>query len=170
MQALYDQETVRPMWEELQNIGIRPVKTADEVDEALRNKGTTLMVINSVCGCAAGHARPGIGLALQHRVIPDYLVTVFAGVDREATQRAREYMPDTSPSSPSVALFRDGKLAYVLQRSQIEVIDAEGVSRNLIRVFDYYCSAGGPSVPKEIFEKNFATVRWSSMIPRSRGN
>ena len=170
MQALYDQETVRPMWEELQNIGIRPVKTADEVDEALRNKGTTLMVINSVCGCAAGHARPGIGLALQHRVIPDYLVTVFAGVDREATQRAREYMPETSPSSPSVALFRDGKLTYVLQRSQIEVIDAESVARNLIRVFDYYCSAGGPSAPKEIFEKNFATVRWSSTIPRYRGN
>ncbi len=159
MQALYDPKTVRPMWEELQNIGIRPVKTADEVDEALRNKGTTLMVINSVCGCAAGHARPGIGLALQHKRIPDHLITVFAGVDREATQRAREYMPDTPSSSPSVALFRNGKLAYALQRSQIEVIDAGGIARNLIRVFDYYCSAGGPSVPKEVFEKNFASAR-----------
>lgn len=158
MQALYDLETVRPMWEELQNIGIRSVKTADEVDKAMKSKGTTLMVINSVCGCAAGHARPGIGLALQHKRIPDHLITVFAGVDREATQRAREYMPDTSPSSPSVALFRDGKLAYVLQRSQIEVIDAGSVARNLIRVFDYYCSAGGPSVPKETFEKNFASA------------
>lgn len=158
MQALYDLETVRPMWEELQNIGIRSVKTADEVDKAMKSKGTTLMVINSVCGCAAGHARPGIALALQHKRIPDHLITVFAGVDREATQRAREYMPDTSPSSPSVALFRDGKLAYVLQRNQIEVIDAGSVARNLIRVFDYYCSAGGPSVPKETFEKNFASA------------
>ena len=158
MQALYDQETVRPMWEELQNIGVRPVKTADEVDEALRNKGTTLMVINSVCGCAAGHARPGIGLALQHKRIPDHLITVFAGVDREATQRAREYILDTPPSSPSVALFRDGKLAYILQRSQIEVIDAGAIARNLIRVFDYYCSAGGPSVPREVFEKSFASA------------
>ncbi len=159
MQALYDPKTVHPMWEELQNIGIRPLKTAGEVDDAMKYKGTTLMVINSVCGCAAGHARPGIALALQHRVIPDHLVTVFAGVDREATQRARECMPDTPPSSPSVALFRDGKLAYALQRSQIEVIDAEGVARNLIRVFDYYCSAGGPSVPREVFEKNFASAR-----------
>lgn len=170
MQALYDPKTVRPMWEELQNIGIRPLRTAGEVDDAMKYEGTVLMVINSVCGCAAGHSRPGIALALQHKRIPDHLVTVFAGVDREATQRAREYILDTPPSSPSVALFRNSKLAYVLQRSQIEVIDAEAVSRNLIRVFDYYCSAGGPSVPKEIFEKNFAALRGSSTIPRSRGN
>ncbi len=159
MQALYDPKTVRPMWEELQNIGIRPLKTAGDVDDAMKYEGTTLMVINSVCGCAAGHARPGIALALQHKIIPDRLVTVFAGVDREATQRAREYIPKTSPSSPSVALFKDGKLVYVLQRSQIEVIDAEGVARNLIRVFNYYCSAGGPSVPKETFEKSFVFAK-----------
>lgn len=159
MQALYDLETVRPMWEELENIGVRSLKTPEEVDEFLSKKGTMLLIINSVCGCAAGHARPGIALALQNKIIPDRLVTVFAGVDREATQRARKYIPKTSPSSPSVALFKNGKLVYVLQRSQIEVISAEGVAKNLIRVFNYYCSAGGPSVPKETFEKSFVSAK-----------
>ncbi len=157
MQALYNPETVRPMWEELQNIGVRPLKTAGEVDEVMKKKGSTLMVINSVCGCAAGHARPGIALALQHSLIPDQLVTVFAGVDREATQRAREYIPDITPSSPAVALFEDGRLVYMLHR-QIEMMDARSVAVELTRAFDNYCSKTGPSVPKEIFEKNFASA------------
>ena len=113
MQSLYDVESVRYMWEELKNIGVRSLKTADEVDEVLGSEsGTTLLVINSVCGCAAGHARPGVGLALQHKAIPDRSVTVFAGVDREATARARDYISDIPPSSPSVVLFKNGIPVY----------------------------------------------------------
>lgn len=167
MQPLYDIEAVRHMWEELDNIGVRPLKTPEEVDSALMNKkGTALVVINSVCGCAAGHARPGVGLALQNDIIPDNLTTVFAGVDRDATQRTREYMPEITPTSPSVALFKDGELVYMLHRKQIEALDAAGVAADLIRAFDAYCSARGPSVSKEKFEDNFAPAKCSSTIPK----
>ena len=99
MQSIYNLELVRPYWEELERIGIKPLTTSQEVDDAfMANKGTTLLIINSVCGCAAGHARPGVGLALQHKAIPDNLYTVFAGVDREATIRAREYIGSHEPS------------------------------------------------------------------------
>src|SRR5689334_18556062 len=107
MQPLYDPEAVRPMWEELAQCGVTPLKTAADVDAALKRPGTTLIFVNSICGCAAGRARPGITQALQGSVIPDHLTTVFAGVDMEATARAREHMPQVSPSSPSVALFKD---------------------------------------------------------------
>ena len=171
MRPLYDLEAVRYMWEELNNIGVRSLNTLEEVDEALKNKkGTTLLVINSVCGCAAGHARPGIGLALQHKVVPDRLVTVFAGVDRDATDRAREYLPGFIPSSPSVALFKDGELIYMLHRNQIETLDARGVVLSLIRIFDSSCGSPGPSVPKEKFENNFAPARCSSTIPAYQEN
>jgi putative YphP/YqiW family bacilliredoxin len=166
MQPLYDPEAVRYMWEELESVGVRSMRTPEEVDEAINEKGTTLLVINSVCGCAAGHARPGIGLALQHKVIPDHLVTVFAGVDREATQRAREHMPGITPSSPSAALFENGKLVYVLHRSRIETMGAEEVAGNLRRAFESYCSRPGPSVPGDVFERSFAPARCSSEIPR----
>lgn len=170
MRPLYDLEAVRYMWEELNNIGIRSLRTPDEVDGALEKKGTTLVVVNSVCGCAAGHARPGVGMALQHNVIPDHLTTVFAGVDRDATERAREHMPGFTPSSPSVALFKDGKLVYLLHRSQIERMDAKGVSMDLIDAFEAFCKAKGPSVPREVFEYNFAPARCSSTIPRYQEN
>jgi len=167
MQPLYDLESVRYMWEELDNLGVRPLKNVKEVDEVLGNKtGATLLVINSVCGCAAGHARPGVGMALQHKIIPDNLATVFAGVDRDATQRAREYLPGFKPSSPSVALFKDGEVVYVLHRSQIEAMDAQGVAAELIRVFDAFCSAPGPSVSKEKFRDNFNSPKCSSAIPK----
>ncbi|MEE9554342.1 MAG: BrxA/BrxB family bacilliredoxin [candidate division Zixibacteria bacterium] len=167
MKPLYDIDAVRPMWEELSNIGVKPLRTPEEVDSVLKGKkGTTLVVINSVCGCAAGHARPGVGLALQHNVIPDNLSTVFAGVDRDATQRAREYMPKIAPSSPSVALFKDGELVYMLHRKQIEALDAEAVAADLIHAFDAYCSAPGPSVPVQKFEDNFAPAKCSSTIPK----
>jgi putative YphP/YqiW family bacilliredoxin len=168
MQPLYDLDAVRYMWEELENVGVRPLRTPKEVDEALDKKGITMVVVNSVCGCAAGHARPGIGLALQHKVIPDHLTTVFAGVDREATQRARKHMPGITPSSPSVALFENGKLVYVLHRSQIETMDAEEVAENIIQAFDNYCSRPGPSVPRDVFENNFAPPQCSSGIPEYR--
>src|SRR5690242_10967535 len=120
MQPIYDPEAVRPMWEELAQCGVAPLKTAADVDAAIANPGTTLAVVNSICGCAAGGARPGVTQALQGAVIPDHLTTVFAGVDMEATARARELMPEVAPSSPSVALFKDGSLAYVLERRHIE--------------------------------------------------
>ncbi len=167
MRPLYDIEAVRHMWEELNNIGVSSLRTPEEVDTALSDKkGTILVVINSVCGCAAGHARPGVGLALQHNVIPDKMTTVFAGVDRDATQKAREYMPEITPSSPSVALFKDGELVYMLHRKQIEALDAGAVAEDLIHAFDAYCSAPGPSVPVEKFEDNFAAAKCSSTIPK----
>jgi len=167
MKPLYDLEAVRFMWEELENIGIKSLRTPEQVEKALKNKkGTTLLVINSVCGCAAGHARPGVGLALQHSTIPDNLYTVFAGVDRDATAKAREYTPEFTPSSPSVVLFKDGELVYMLHRSQIEVLDASGVSADLIRAFDAFCSAKGPSVSPEVFRDNFTSPKCSSTIPK----
>jgi putative YphP/YqiW family bacilliredoxin len=170
MQSLYDLEAVKPYWEELKNIGITPLTTAAEVERAFENsEGTALLVINSVCGCAAGHARPGVGLALQNNVIPDRLYTVFAGVDGEATQRARDLIPGYAPSSPSIALFKDGKLAFMMERRHIERLDAVGVANLLIRVFEKYCSSEGPSVAREVFENNFAPPECSSKIPRIDG-
>lgn len=167
MKPLYDLEAVRYMWEELENIGVKSLRTTKEVEKVLKNKkGTTLLVINSVCGCAAGHARPGVGLALQHNIIPDNMVTVFAGVDRDATEKAREFTPEFRPSSPSVALFKDGKLVYMLHRSQIEILDAQGVANDLIRAFDAFCSAKGPSVTWEKFQDNFSKPKCSSDIPK----
>ena len=148
MQPLYDPEGVRPMWEELAQCGVEPVQTRGNVDEALKRPGTTLVVVNSVCGCAAGSARPGVTRALQHSTIPDHLTTVFAGVDREATERAREHMVGVAPSSPSVALFKDGELVHMLERRHIEMMNDEMVAQNLTEAFDKYCSRQGPSVPR----------------------
>ena len=146
-------------------MGISPLTTSQQVDDAFMDKkGTMLLIINSVCGCAAGHARPGVGLALQHKVIPDNLYTVFAGVDLDATIKAREYIGGYEPSSPSVVLFKNGKLVLMMERKQIEGINAEGVSSELIRAFDKYCSAPGPSVSKEIFENNFTSPQCSSTL------
>ena len=135
MQPLYDPEGVRPMWEELAECGVEPVQTRENVDEALKRPGTTLVVVNSVCGCAAGSARPGVTRALQHSTIPDHLTTVFAGVDREATERAREHMVGVAPSSPSVALFKDGELVHMLERRHIEMMNDEMVAQNLTEGF-----------------------------------
>lgn len=168
MQSLYDLDAVKPYWEELKNIGVQPLTTSAEVEEAFADKtGTMLVLINSVCGCAAGHARPGAGLALQNSVIPDRLYTVFAGVDREATQKAREYIAGYQPSSPSIALFKDGELVYMMERKHIERIDAVGIANHLVEVFEKYCSAEGPSVSREAFENNFAPPECSSKIPRT---
>ena len=154
MESIYDREAVRPMWEELAYVGVEPLTTADQVREVLdKREGTVMVVINSVCGCAAGGARPGVARALQHKVIPDRSVTVFAGVDREATEMARAYMKPLPPSSPCVALFRDGELVYALQRHQIEMMDANGIAQALIEGFDEFCKAEGPSIPREQYEK-----------------
>ena len=165
MQPLYDSEGVRPMWEELAQCGVKPVQTRENVDEALKRPGTTLVVVNSVCGCAAGSARPGVTRALQHSTIPDHLTTVFAGVDREATERAREHMVGVAPSSPSVALFKDGELVHMLERRHIEMMNDEMVAQNLTEAFDKYCSRQGPSVLREEYEKVVHARQCGSSVP-----
>ena len=168
MQPLYDPEAVRSMWEELANCGITPLTTAASVDEALSKSGTTLIVINSVCGCAAGSARPGITQALQAAIIPDHLTTVFAGVDMEATQRARELMPEVAPSSPSVALFKDGKLIYALERQHIERMRPDDIAEELKKTYSQHCTRKGPSVPADVYDRVVHAQQCGSQIPGFR--
>ncbi|MDZ4860305.1 MAG: BrxA/BrxB family bacilliredoxin [Candidatus Hydrogenedentes bacterium] len=172
MPPIYEPEAVRPMWEELAEVGIKPLTTATDVDAVLGGTptGSTLLVINSVCGCAAGGCRPGVMLALQNDVIPDNLVTVFAGVDTEATQRAREYMQGIPASSPNIVLFKDGKPTHALQRSHIERMTAVEIANSLREIFSKECSAKGPSIPKEQFEKVDPVQQCGSSIPLYQGN
>jgi putative YphP/YqiW family bacilliredoxin len=137
---MYPDLMVLPMREDLTKIGIHELRTPEDVDQALGNQpGTTLLVINSVCGCAAGNARPGVRLALQHTKLPQHLTTVFAGQDREATARARDFIPDFPPSSPSLALFKQGKVVHFVPRHQIEGRTPEEIAAELTRAFDRYC-------------------------------
>src|ERR687891_1208516 len=136
----YPEEFIGPMRQELTRLGVQATRTPEAVDAMLGSKaGTVLMVINSMCGCAAGRARPGIALALKHAVVPDTVATVFAGGDLEATARVREYLPDYPPSSPAVALFSDGKPVFMLQRHQIEQRDATEIAQALTEAFDQFC-------------------------------
>ena len=169
MQPLYDPNAVRPMWEELAQCGVRPLKNAADVDEALAQSGTTLIVVNSICGCAAGSARPGITQALQSAVIPDHLTTVFAGVDMEATQRARERMPEVAPSSPCVGLFKDGTPVYVLERRHIERRMPDEIAAELQKAFQQHCTRKGPSVPPEVYGQVVHARQCGSQIPSFRG-
>jgi len=137
---MYPEMMVIPMREELTRVGIKETRTAAEVDAALAAPGTTLLVVNSICGCAAGKMRPGVRLALQHTTRPDQAITVFAGQDREATDRARSYFVGHPPTSPAVAILRDGKLVYLMQRSAIEVNTAQAIAGELARAFDEYCA------------------------------
>ncbi|QQE77431.1 BrxA/BrxB family bacilliredoxin [Alicyclobacillus sp. SO9] len=133
---------VQPMRDELTEIGFRELRTAEEVDEALGNKdGTTLVFVNSVCGCAGGIARPAAGMALQSEVHPDNLVTVFAGQDKDATKRAREQYINMPPSSPSIFLFKNGEVVDALHRSDIEGFDADVVAARLQEMFKQHCAA-----------------------------
>ncbi len=138
---MYPEEFVAPMREELTNIGFRELQTSEEVDALLGSKstGTTLVVVNSICGCAAGKARPAVAQALNHPARPDILATVFAGQDREATDRARSYFTGYPPSSPSIALLRDGKLVFMLERRDIEGRDSFSIADDLTRAFDQFC-------------------------------
>jgi putative YphP/YqiW family bacilliredoxin len=136
---MYPEMMVIPMREELTRVGIKETRTVAEVDAALAAPGTTLLVVNSICGCAAGKMRPGVRLALQHTTKPDQAVTVFAGQDREATDRARSYFIGHPPTSPAVAILRDGKLVYLMQRSAIEVNTAQAIAGELARAFDEFC-------------------------------
>ena len=138
---MYDESFVAPMREELRRIGFQELRTPEEVDSQLKDQsGTTLVVVNSICGCAAGRARPGVALAVRHAVRPQHLATVFAGQDRPATERARSYFEGQAPSSPQIALFKDGKLVFMMQRREIEGRDASEIAEHLIQAFDKYCS------------------------------
>ena len=139
---MYPEHLVAPMRSDLTSVGFKELKSAEEVDAHLKDhKGTTILVVNSVCGCAAGAARPGVKLALQKSdKKPDTLATVFAGVDQEAVAKAREYTAPYPPSSPAIALFKDGELVHFVERHHIEGRSAEMIGNHLIEVFDEYCS------------------------------
>ena len=137
----YPEIMIRPMREELTRLGVEEWKTPEQVEEGIRNsRGTVMVVVNSVCGCAAGKARPGIALALQHDARPERIATVFAGADVEATEKARSYFTGYRPSSPSIAILKDGQLVYMLERSQIENKFAEQIAEELKRAFDQHCA------------------------------
>jgi putative YphP/YqiW family bacilliredoxin len=167
---MYDEEAVQPMRDELLAYGFDELRTAEAVDEALSNStGTVFVVVNSVCGCAAGSARPGAGVALQNKVIPDRMCTVFAGQDRDAVDRVREtYLADYPPSSPSMALFKDGKPVFMMERRMIEGRRPEEIARELTKAFEEHCSRTGPSVAPEDFAKIAHAVACGSTIPRAR--
>src|ERR1700748_3376183 len=138
---MYPEIMVIPMREELTRAGINETRTAEDVDAALAQSGTTLLVVNSICGCAAGKMRPGVRLALANTAHqPDHKITVFAGQDREATERARSYFEGQPPTSPAVAILRDGKLVYLMQRFIIEQATAQQIASELIRAFDEFCA------------------------------
>ena len=137
---MYAEIMVIPMREELTRAGLKEVRSAAEVDTAVTQKGTTLVVVNSICGCAAGKMRPGVRLAMQHGTRPDQAVTVFAGQDRDATERARSYFGGHPPTSPAIAILRDGQLVYLMQRSAIETSTAPAIAQELQRAFDTYCA------------------------------
>jgi len=141
----YPEFFVAPMRQELTDLGIQELRTRGDVDAALTPKrGTLMIVVNSVCGCAAGKARPGVALALRHAVRPDRVATVFAGCDVEATERARTYFDGHPPSSPAIALFRDGVLVHMVPRSHIEDRDAESIAADLTAAFDAFCTPVPP--------------------------
>jgi putative YphP/YqiW family bacilliredoxin len=141
----YPESFIGPMREELTRLGVRELRTAGDVDAFVGQKSATLMVVvNSMCGCAAGKARPGIALALKHPVKPDAVGTVFAGGDIEATERARAYFTGYPPSSPSIAILRDGKLLYMMERRQIENQSAEAIARHLVEAFERHCALPAP--------------------------
>ena len=136
---MYPPELVKPMREDLTNIGFSELFTEEEVQQALQQEGTTLVVVNSVCGCAAANARPGARMSLQNAKTPDNLVTVFAGVDREAVDAARAQMVPFPPSSPSMALFKNGELVHMLERHHIEGRPADMIAENLKGAYDEHC-------------------------------
>jgi len=140
---MYPDIMLIPMREELTRAGIQELRTAAEVDHAVAKPGTTMIVVNSICGCAAGRMRPAVRMALQNAVKPDHLCSVFAGQDKEATERARSYFTGYPPSSPSIAILRDGKLAYMLERRNIETREAPAIAADLVQAFDQLFAQSG---------------------------
>ena len=137
---MYDERFVTPMRQELTRLGVEELRSPDEVDAQLKDaKGTTLVVVNSICGCAARMARPAVAMALQHPAKPEHLTTVFAGQDADATERARSYFTGYAPSSPQIALLKDGKVVFMLERWQIEGRSANLIAEDLVEAFDEHC-------------------------------
>jgi putative YphP/YqiW family bacilliredoxin len=137
----YPELLLRPMREELTRLGVEELRTAEEVERTVGEPGTTLVVVNSVCGCAARNARPAVAMALRHDTLPDRVATVFAGQDLEATAQARGHFHGYPPSSPSFALLKDGEIVYMMERHAIEGRDADEIAADLTDVFDRYCGA-----------------------------
>ncbi len=138
---MYPELMVVPMREELTRLGVEELRTASEVDSVLsRKEGTVMVVVNSICGCAAGRMRPAVRQAMEHPVLPDKIVTVFAGQDHDATEQARSYFTGYQPSSPSIALLQDGKLVYMLERHDIEHREAEDIAGDLTAAFNKFCA------------------------------
>ena len=166
----YPEEDVRPMREELEAVGAKSLRTVEDVDATLANhKGTTLVIVNSVCGCAAGGARPGVSAALQNAIIPDAITTVFAGVDRDATARVRQYITNYPASSPSIALFKDGEVVYMMERQGIEGKGPDQIAEELAGAFNQYCSKPGPSIPSEDFANlRFVQVCGSQLAAKAK--
>lgn len=142
---MYPEGMVAPMRQELTAGGIQEARTAADVENAIQQKGTTMVVVNSICGCAAGRMRPGVRAAIQSGIRPDRMITVFAGQDREATEAARQHFTGFPPSSPSIALLRDGQLVYMMQRSDIEVSDPMTIATRLKQAFEKHCAASAIS-------------------------
>ena len=136
---MYDPDMVRPMREEVTRLGVKELLTPADVDAAVKKPGTTLVFVNSVCGCAAGGARPGLRLSLMHSKKPTQLVTVFAGMETAAVEKAREFFKPYRPSSPQIALLKDGKLVKMIQRQDIEGKDPQAVAKSLTDAFDQHC-------------------------------
>ena len=137
---MYPEMMIAPMREELPSAGITEARTAADVETAVKQKGTSMVVVNSVCGCAAGRMRPGVRAAVRNGVRPDRIITVFAGQDRDATEKARSYFTGFPPSSPSIGLLRDGQLVYMMQRSDIEMATPEMIASALTRAFEKHCA------------------------------
>ena len=164
---MYDQDAVQPMRDELVAVGFEELLTAKDADNAIKNNEdkTVLIFVNSVCGCAAGSARPGVSLALQNDIIPDKLYTGFAGQERDAVDRIRQYIKGFPPSSPSIALFKNGEMIHFVPRLDIEGYSAEQIAANLKNVFNNHCSAKGPSITPEQFEQVQYAKSCGSNIP-----
>ena len=137
---MYPEPMIQPMRQDLTRHGIAETRTAADVENAVKQGGTVMIVVNSVCGCAAGKMRPAVGRAMQHSTRPDHSVTVFAGQDRDATEKARSYFTGYSPSSPSIGILRDGQLVYMMERYQIESRDAQAIAADLTAAFDKFCA------------------------------
>ena len=168
---LYDQDAVQPMRDELVAVGLNELRTAEEVDAVVNvsDDKTVLVVVNSVCGCAAGGARQGVSLALQNKIIPDKLYTVFAGQDRDATDRARSYVKNFAPSSPSVALFKNGEVLYFLPRYEIEGYSPIQIAAKLVAAFEEHCTNQGPSITPDQFAEIEYAKQCGSKIPLFKG-
>jgi len=166
-QPMYDQDAVQPMRDELIAVGFEELKTPEQVDAELNvnDNKIILVMINSVCGCAAGSARPGVSLALQYDVIPDKLYTGFAGQERDAVDRIRQFIKGFPPSSPCIALFKNGEIIHFVPRMNIEGYSAEQIANNLKIIFNQTCSTKGPSITPEQFAQVMHAKSCGSKIP-----